>query len=147
MIRHIIIIATVLALSPHVLAQTAPAPPQTAAPASPQEAAKQRLQGLQAELHITDAQMPQWSAFAQAVQDNAASTDARFRQRANATQSMNALDNMKSYAQVVRTYADDTENLSAAFEALYGVLSDQQKQTIDTLFRQQATPSTHPFSR
>ena len=139
MIRHIIIIATVLALSPHVLAQTAPAPPQTAAPASPQEAAKQRLQGLQAELHITDAQMPQWSAFAQAVQDNAASTDARFRQRANATQSMNALDNMKSYAEISRAYADNTQALATAFEALYGVLTVQQKQTIDTLFRQDAT--------
>jgi hypothetical protein len=147
LIRHIIIVATVLALSPPVLAQTAPAPPQTAAPASPQEAAAQRLQGLQAELHITDAQAPQWRAFAQAMQDNATSTDALFRQRANATQSMNALDNMKSYAQVVCTYADDTEKLSAAFEALYGVLSDQQKQTIDTLFRQQATQNTHPLSR
>ena len=146
MIRHIII-ATVLALGPHVLAQTAPAPAQTTAPASPQEAAEQRLQGLQAELHITDAQAPQWSAFAQAMRDNATSTDALFRQRANATQSMNALDNMKSYAQVARTYADDTEKLSAAFETLYGVLSQQQKQTIDTLFRQQATQSTRPFSR
>jgi ABC-type transporter Mla subunit MlaD len=146
LIRHIII-ATVLALSPPVLAQTAPAPPQAAAPASPQEAAEQRLQGLQAELHITDAQAPQWSAFAQAMRDNATSTDALFRQRANATQSMNALDNMKSYAQVARAYADDTEKLSAAFEALYGVLSDQQKQTIDTLFRQQATQSTKPLSR
>jgi periplasmic protein CpxP/Spy len=136
-----------LALSPQVLAQTAPAPPQAAAPASPREAAEQRLQGLQAELHITDAQAPQWSAFAQAMRDNATSTDALFRQRANATQSMNALDNMKSYAQVARAYADDTEKLSAAFEALYGVLSDQQKQTIDTLFRQQATQSAKPLSR
>jgi hypothetical protein len=102
---------------------------------------------LQTELHITDAQAPQWSAFAQAMRDNATSTDALFRQRANATQSMNALDNMKSYAQVARAYADDTEKLSAAFEALYGVLSDQQKQTIDTLFRQQATQSTKPLSR
>ncbi len=81
------------------------------------------------------------------MRDNATSTDALFRQRAHATQSMNALDNMKSYAQVVHTYADDTEKLSVAFEALYGVLSDQQKQTIDTLFRQQATQSTHPLSR
>jgi hypothetical protein len=54
---------------------------------------------------------------------------------------MSALDNMKSYAQVARAYADNTENLSAAFEALYGVLSDQQKQTIDALFRQQPAQS------
>jgi hypothetical protein len=56
---------------------------------------------------------------------------------------------MKSYAQVARAYADTTENLSAAFEALYGVLSDQQKQTIDTLFRQQPAQSagTQPPKR
>ena len=126
---------------PHVLAQTAPAPPATATPASPQEAAEQRLTNLQAILHITDAQTPQWSAFAHATRDNATSTDALFRQRASSAQSMNALDNMKSYAQVARAYADNTVKLSAAFEALYGVLSDQQKQTIDTLFRQQATQS------
>jgi protein CpxP len=141
LIRHIIIIATALALSPHVLAQTAPAPPATATPASPQEAAEQRLSSLQAILHITDAQTPQWTAFAQATRDNATSTDALFRQRASSAQSMNALDNMKSYAQVARAYADNTEKLSAAFEALYGVLSDQQRQTIDMLFRQQATQS------
>jgi hypothetical protein len=75
------------------------------------------------------------------MRDNAASTDALFRQRASSAQSMNALDNMKSYALVARAYADNTEKLSAAFEALYGVMSDQQKQTIDTLFRQQATQS------
>ena len=85
--------------------------------------------------------MPQWSTFAQAMRDNAISTDTLFRQRASAAQSMSALDNMKSYAQVARAYADNTENLSVAFEALYGVLSDQQKQTIDTLFRQQPAQS------
>ena len=69
------------------------------------------------------------------------STDTLFRQRASTAQSMSALDNVKSYAQVARACADNTEKLSTAFEALYGVLSDQQKQTIDTLFRQQLAQS------
>ena len=83
--------------------------------------------------------MPQWNAFAQAMRDNATSTDALFRQRATSAATMSALDNMKSYAQVARAYADNTEALATAFEALYGVLTDQQKQTIDTLFRQEAS--------
>jgi hypothetical protein len=45
---------------------------------------------------------------------------------------------MKSYAQIARAYADNTQALATAFEALYGVLTAQQKQTIDTLFRQDA---------
>jgi LTXXQ motif family protein len=148
---HVVIIVTASLVlgSPHALAQTAPSPPPAAAPASPQDGVDQRVRSLQTELHITDAQIPQWNAFAQAMRDNATSTDTLFRQRASTAQSMNALDNMKSYAQVARAYADNTEKLSAAFEALYGVLSDQQKQTIDTLFRQQATQSasTQPFKR
>jgi hypothetical protein len=149
-VRAIIIVAASLVLGISVApAQTVPTPPPTTTPASPQDAAEQRVRSLQAELHITDAQMPQWSTFAQAMRDSAISTDTLFRQRANATQSMSALDNMKSYAQVARAYADNTENLSAAFEALYGVLSDQQKQTIDTLFRQQPAQSagTQPSRR
>jgi hypothetical protein len=120
--------------------QTAPTQPQTAAtPPSPQAAADQRIQALRTELHIADAQLPQWNAFAQVMRDNATKTDALFRQRATAAASMNALDNMRSYADIARAYADNTQALATAFEALYGVLSVQQKQTIDTLFRQDAT--------
>ncbi len=116
---------------------TSPAPPEQAAP-SPQAAADQRIHALQDQLHITEAQMPQWNTFAQAMRDNATSTDALFRRRASAAATMSALDNMKSYAQIARAYADNTEMLANAFGALYGVLTDQQKQTIDTLFRQDA---------
>jgi periplasmic protein CpxP/Spy len=144
-VRAIIIVAAPLVLGgPAVLAQT---PPPATAPASPQDDVEQRIHSLQTELRITDAQMPQWNGFAQAMRDNATSTDTLFRQRASTAQSMNALDNMKSYAQVARAYADNTEKLLTAFEALYGVFSDQQKQSIDTMFRQQATQSagTQPF--
>jgi hypothetical protein len=125
---------------PVAVAQSVPPPPpQTAANApSPQAAADQRIQTLRAQLHITDAQSPQWTAFAQTMRDNATSTDDLFRKRAGTAATMSALDNMKSYAQVARAYADNTQALATAFEALYGVLTEQQKQTIDTLFRQEA---------
>jgi protein CpxP len=132
--------AMLIAVPYAATAQSVPPPPQTATnPPSPQSAADQRIQALRTQLHITDAQVPQWNAFAQAMRDNATSTDALFRQRATSAATMSALDNMKSYAQVARAYADNTEALATAFEALYGVLTDQQKQTIDTLFRQEAS--------
>ena len=126
------------------VAQQPTTAPQAATPAppSPQSAADQRVLALQAQLNISDAQRPQWNAFAQAMRDNATSTDTLFRQRASTAASMSALDNMRSYAQVARAYADNTAKLADAFEALYVVLSDQQKQTIDTLFRQQSTENT-----
>ena len=153
MYRFACISAALLLLAPvSALAQGAPPPPPppNPAPASPQsgtatpsqaESVDQRIRALQQQLGITAAQMPQWNAFAQAMRDNATSTDELFRQRANSVKSMTALDNMKSYARVVRAYADDTDRLEAAFETLYNALSDQQKQTLDTLFRRQATQS------
>jgi periplasmic protein CpxP/Spy len=138
--RGLMAVAAMLIAVPSVsFAQPAPPPPQTTAkPPSPQSEADQRIQALRAQLHITDTQTSQWDAFAQAMRTNAVSTDSLFRQRASAAATMNALDNMKSYAQVARAYADNTQALATAFEGLYDVLTPQQKQTVDTLFRQDA---------
>jgi cytochrome c551/c552 len=129
------------------------ASPATAQPASPapsaatQAAVDQRIRALQSQLGITEAQTPLWTAFAQAMRDNAASTDALFAQRANGVASMSAVDNMHSYAQIARAYADNTERLSTAFDSLYASLTDVQKQAADTLFRQQATAASQPRTR
>jgi len=133
------------------LAQSAaPLPPTVAPAATPPSSASapytatqavvdQRIKMLQSQLGITEAQMPPWSAFAQAMRENAAATDALFTQRAGAVATMNAPENMHSYAQIARAYADNTERLATAFDSLYASLSDTQKQAADTLFRQQAT--------
>ena len=122
--------------------------PTAAAPsAATQAAVDQRIRALQSQLGITEAQTPLWTAFAQAMRDNAASTDALFAQRANGVASMSAVDNMHSYAQIARAYADNTERLSTAFDSLYASLTDVQKQAADTLFRQQATAASQPRTR
>lgn len=135
---------------------TAPPPaasPGAAQPASPapsaatQAAVDQRIRTLQSQLGITEAQMPLWSAFAQAMRDNAASTDALFTQRAASVSAMSATDNMHSYAQIARVYADNTEHLATAFDSLYASLSEPQRQAADTLFRQQATAAAQPRTR
>jgi hypothetical protein len=156
--RAALTVAAVLITVPRLAAAQPVSPPQTAPnPPSPQPqvsqpvaqppvalspaaqaAADQRIAALRGQLHITDAQAQAWNAFAQAMRDNAASTDALFRQRASTVARLSALDNMKSYARVARAYADNTEALATAFEGLYDLLSDQQKLTIDTLFREEA---------
>jgi len=125
----------------------------TAQPASPapsaatQTAVDQRIRTLQSQLGITDAQMPLWTAFAQAMRDNAASTDALFTQRASAVASMSAVDNMHSYAQIARAYADNTEHLATAFDSLYASLTETQRRAADMLFRQQASAASQPRRR
>jgi protein CpxP len=115
---------------------------QTPAPAATTAAVDQRVQLLQTQLGITPDEMPLWTAFAQAMRDNAASTEQLFQQRAGAAATMTAVDNMHSYASLARTYADDTAKLSVAFDSLYASLTPTQKQAADTLFRQQATAKT-----
>lgn len=157
-------VALSILLAPSIgLAQSAaplpPTPaPATAAPAAApsippapsaatQAAIDQRIKTLQSQLGITEAQTPLWTAFAQAMRDNAAATDTLFTQRAGAVATMNAPDNMHSYAQIARAYADNTERLATAFDSLYASLSDTQKQAADTLFRQQATAAAQPRTK
>lgn len=140
--------ALLLAAAP-VFALAQPRPPASipalaSAQSQVQAATEQRISGLQAQLAITPAQMPQWTAFAQVMRDNAQSTDTLFRQRAAGVQSMSAVANMQSYAQISRAYADGTEKLATSFEALYGTLSEPQKKAADTLFQQQAAASAMP---
>ena len=113
-----IALAVLLAPSIGVAQSAAPLPPTpapaTAAPAAAptappapsaatQAAIDQRIKTLQSQLGITEAQIPLWTAFAQAMRDNAAATDTLFTQRAGAVAAMNAPDNMHSYAQIARS--------------------------------------------
>jgi cytochrome c551/c552 len=136
--------------TPPPAASVAPAATQSAPPemsAATRAAVDKRISTLQSQLGITAAEMPLWSAFAQAMRDNAASTDALFARRAGAVSEMNAVDNMHSYAQIARAYADNTEHLATAFDSLYASLSDVQKRAADTLFRQQAIAAAKPRTR
>jgi hypothetical protein len=99
---------------------------------------------LKTELGITPEETPLWDAFAQAMRDNAASTDQLFQRRAGSVATMNAVDNMRSYAEIARDYASNTERLATAFESLYASLSETQKHAADTLFRQQAVAAAQP---
>ncbi|MBE1159832.1 Spy/CpxP family protein refolding chaperone [Dyella acidiphila] len=123
---------------------TAPAAasPSTAAPTATKSHAQRRMDeveqqvsDLHDELNITDAQSSQWTAYAQVMRDNAQRTGQALHQRHQQMESMSADDSMKSYAQLAQLNADNMQKLSSAFSALYAVLSPEQKQTADELFK------------
>jgi hypothetical protein len=114
-------------------AQGAPPPPSNT-----QAAVEQRIAALKTQLAITPQQEPAWDTFAQKMRDNANATDRLAEQRASAIASLNAVDNMRSYARIAHEYAAGADRLTAAFEALYATLSPVQKQAADTILRQQA---------
>jgi periplasmic protein CpxP/Spy len=136
------------------LAMAQPAPTQAStqpgAPVlDPSTAAdvEQRISALKARLGITPVQEASWDAFAKTMRDNTADTDTLFAQRVGSATSMTASENMHSYAQIARAYADDTERLSTAFDSLYAGLSDQQRAAADTLFREQPADQQKPAQR
>jgi len=129
------------AAPPTSQAQAAPDAPASAPSDATQRAVEQRIAALQAKLGITPAQQADWNAFAQVMRDNAASTDTAFHARAQGASTMNAVDNMNSYAAIARTYADNTQKLADSFSSFYGKLSAQQKQTADVLFRETPAPA------
>jgi periplasmic protein CpxP/Spy len=96
---------------------------------------EQQISDLHDELSITDAESSQWDAYAQVMRDNAKRTGEALRDRHKNMETMNADESMKSYAQLSQLNADNMQKLSSAFSALYGVLSPQQKQTADELFK------------
>jgi periplasmic protein CpxP/Spy len=127
----------------------APAP-ATAAPAltgATAQAVNQRIDTLRGQLGITSAEMPAWDNFANIMRENAGETQSLFSQRAANASTMSAVENMNSYAEIARSYADNTQRLATAFNTLYTSLSPTQKQTADTLFRQQAETSSRQPAR
>lgn len=129
---------------PHAAAPSAATPQsEAAAPGQGAESAvlqriNRRIAELHARLHITTAEDPQWHQFAEVMRDNARNIAPQFAERAKNFRSMNAVENMKSYAGLAEQHAKNMESLVPAFEALYNSLSAEQKRTADQLWRSRA---------
>ncbi len=129
-------------------ATTAPAPatPAPHTPAvhrsrpsqSPEARVEARITQLHKELSITPAQQGQWDPFAQVMRDNAKAFGQAIEDRAAKLKSMNAVESMQSYATLAELHAQDVQKLTAAFQTLYGSLSDAQKKAADVAFRPSA---------
>jgi periplasmic protein CpxP/Spy len=141
-------------LSAPAWAQTAPttgAPTPIATPAAAKDhgqkhadAVENRITDLHTKLKITDQQSKQWDAFAQTMRDNAHKADDAFRDRAQKLATMSATDVMKSYADLTQLHADNMKKLSSAFSDLYSVLSADQKQLADAMYRNTGPKNAGP---
>jgi protein CpxP len=148
--RAALAVALALGLATPTLAQNAPEPTQSPvpppAPGSPPpervapkmntnaDRVERHIAELRRRLKVTPAQKTQWDAFAQVMRDNAARMDKAFEAR-SANPNMNALDDLKAYAAIAQTHAEDMQRLLPAFEALYGAMTPDQQKVADTVFR------------
>jgi hypothetical protein len=119
-----------------LVAQTsqAAAPKATKQPAA--DPVETRIKQLHDKLHITDAQSAQWNDVAQAMRDNAKAHAQQIDEARKNAKTMTAVDDLNNYAQLAQSHADGVKKLAAAFDTLYGQMSDEQKKTADSVFRQ-----------
>ena len=145
-------VVALLALSAAALAQ----PTQSPAPAAPPAAAsspmtshsvpgknmeervENHIKQLHAQLRITLAEQPQWDQFVQIMRENARDMDQAFMQRAQQYPTMNAMQNMQSYEQIVEAHVQHLQKLVPAFDNLYDAMPEQQKKLTDQVFRANA---------
>ena len=97
-----------------------------------------RIKELHKRLHVTAAQEAPWNNLTQVMRDNAQVMVALQNQRVADTQSMNAVDSVKSYASVIDAHRSGMMKFVPAFTAFYDSLSDAQKKTADSMFRSRA---------
>ena len=91
-----------------------------------------RLAYIKADLEITEAQMPQWDAYADAVRARHESMVTMHKDMKKAKED-GALERMDARINAMQTMADGLKALKGPTEALYGALDDEQKKKADKL--------------
>jgi len=112
------------------------------AAAKPVDQAEARIREMHAKLHITQAQEPQWNDVVQVMRENATQLSQLIQSRDQNIKTASALDDLKAYERIADAHAAGMKKLVAAFQTLYGALSDEQRKAADTLFRTHATQRT-----
>jgi hypothetical protein len=118
-------------------AMTAPSTSEEAAIAS-SDRIDARIKELHQMLHVTAAQEPPWNNLTQVMRDNAKAMVDLQNQRVADTQSMSAVESIKSYASVIDAHQAGMTKFIPAFTAFYDSLSEAQKKTADSMFRTRA---------
>ena len=70
---------------------------------------EQRIKTLHSQLGITPAEQPQWDQFAAVMRDNARAMDQKLNERGTQFGSMNAVQDMQSYADLSAQHAQDMQ--------------------------------------
>lgn len=95
-----------------------------------------QIKQLHDELKITEAQEVLWNNLTQVMRQNAKEMDALTKDRAETIKTMNAVEHMKFHSQVTEAQLNQQKKFIPPFEALYAGMSDEQKKSTDTIFRE-----------
>jgi hypothetical protein len=93
-----------------------------------------RIKTLHDKLKISSDQEEDWGKVAAAMRANETSFKAMVDERESNSSGMTAVDDLKSYQNLMQAYADNAQKVLDAFEPLYDSMSDGQKKEADALF-------------
>jgi protein CpxP len=105
-----------------------------------------RIKDLHGKLKITSTQEEQWSKVAQTMLEDAKSMDALTQMRVDNAKDMTAVDDLKSYGEIAEAHANGIKKLIPVFSDLYASMTDEQKKTADTFFREGSHKHKHKKS-
>jgi hypothetical protein len=97
-----------------------------------------RIKSMHAKLKITPDEEEKWSKVSDVMRENAKKMDALTQTRINNVKTMNAIEDLKSYGEIVDAHAEAIRKFAPVFENLYASMTDAQKLEADELFRQGA---------
>lgn len=92
-----------------------------------------RLAYVKAELGISDAQKTAWDGYTSAVEKRATDMQEMHTAMMQAMQTGSAVERMDAHAKAMESMVADLKALKPATEALYAVLTDEQKKKADLL--------------
>jgi hypothetical protein len=92
-----------------------------------------RLAYIKADLEITEAQMPAWDAYADAVRVRHDAMESVHADMMKAKGNGSAVDRMDAHIKAMETMVDSLKALKPATDALYAALSEEQKEKADQL--------------
>lgn len=124
--------------------------PATRAPAAgaPSWGAEERIERLHAVLDQAPAsRLLQWEPIAEVLRDNAQRQDEALGRREAARLTMSAIDDLQAEAELAAVKARALDRLLAAFQPLYGAMSDDDRRMADLMLRGPARPPLPAKSR
>jgi periplasmic protein CpxP/Spy len=110
------------------------AAPANAAGGSNENRIEARITDIHNKLKITTAEEGQWAKVAQIMRDNDKKMDELTDARMANAKNMNAVDDLKSYGDIVDEHADGIRRFTPAFAKLYADMPVSQKVKADNLF-------------
>jgi periplasmic protein CpxP/Spy len=124
---------TIILASP-LMSKAASATPAAKPTMSKVDRTDARIIELHAKLKITEVQEEQWKKVTQAMRENAVMMETLIQERKEKANTLNAVDDLKSYAKITDEHAAGLNRFIAAFEPLYAIMSDEQKKNADAIF-------------